>query len=243
MSRSKKITMVALLLALAAGIISCIVFKQQLARQLVLAGGRFKIFRGVATPVDLEDSYQPNSAFSRPVPRYCWTTVPRGFQVFRHVPLNIDGLIYLWGSESANHYHEVFPEDCKGIEVNQKFQALYICHSTFFSASNEVPVYSVVFNYADGISETNDVCYGTDLLNLTPNPKRTNTAPENPHSKIAWVGGSLEKGKNEPLRFILTEVKNPNPFTTVQSIDLYSCKSRATALIFAMTTGKAGLMK
>jgi len=245
MSRSKKFRIVAVILALvlAAAIVPCLVFKPQLSRQLSLAGGKLEIARGIATPVDLTDSYKPDSAFSRPEPRYCWTTVPRGFQVFHHVPLNIDGLIYLWGSVSAEHYHEVFPEDCKGIEVNRRFQALYICHTTFFTASNGAPVYSVVFNYTNGFSETNDLCYGTDLLNLTPNPKKTNAVPANPNSKVAWIGGSLEKGKNEPIRFILTMVTNPLPYTEVESIDLYSCKSRATPVIFAMTTGKAGLMK
>ena len=206
------IVAVILALVLVVGIVPCIVFKRQLARHLLLAGGRSEIFRGIAKPVDLTDSYKPNSAFSRRVPLYCWTTVPRGFQVFRHVPLNIDGLIYLWGSESANHYHEVFPEDCTNIEVHRKFQALYLCHTTFFTASNGTPVYSVVFNYADGFSETNDLCYGIDLLNWTPNPKKTNMVPENPDSKVAWIGGSFQKGKNEPIRFILTTVDESASF-------------------------------
>ena len=243
MSRSKKFTIVAVILVLAAGIVTSIVFKQQLARQLLLAGGKLEIARGMAKPVDLTDFYKPDSAFSRRVPLYCWTTVPRGFQVFHHVPLNINGIIYLWGSVSAERYHEVFPEDCTGIDVNQKFQALYIYHTTFFPASNGAPVYSIVFNYPNGFSETNDLCYGTDLLNWTPNPKKTNAVPANRDSKVAWIGGSFESGKNEPIRFILTEVTNPHPFMVVESIDLYSRKSRATAVIFAMTTGKAGLMK
>jgi hypothetical protein len=41
----------------------------------------------------------------------------------------------------------------------------------------------------------------------------------------------------------MTAMENPDPQRTVESIDLYSCKSRTVACIMAMTVGKTNLMK
>jgi hypothetical protein len=41
----------------------------------------------------------------------------------------------------------------------------------------------------------------------------------------------------------VTAIKNPQPSLAVETIDLYSCKSRTAACIMAMTPGKSGLMK
>ena len=170
--------------------------------------------------------------------------MPRGFQVFDHVPLHIDGIFYLWGEESAVHYHEVFPEQVLGIAISQKFEAIYVYHTTFFTTSNGTPVYSIVFNYADGSSVTNLMRYGNELLNWNLFRNKTYYPPSNPDSKIAWVGGSTQPdNKGSLIRFCLTEVRNPHPELEVKTIDLYSCKSRVSTAIFAMTTGKADLMK
>jgi len=226
------------------GTVSGVVYRHELAEEMVLANGWLSIARHIARPVDLSDVYKPNSAFDLNARFYAWKTVPRGFQVFDRVPLQINGIFYLWGEVSAVHWHEVFPEEVLGIDINQKFEALYVYHTTFFPASRGTPVYSIVFNYADGSSVTNLMRYYNELLDWTPNRNNIHSFPSNPDSRVAWIGGSTKPdNKGDLIRLYLTEVRNPHPDLEIKTIDLYSCKSRATAVIFAMTTGKADLMK
>jgi RNA polymerase sigma factor (sigma-70 family) len=227
-----------------AGSLTGVVYRHELAHDVTLAGGELNILRHRAGPVDLSDVYKPNSAFDLDARFYAWKTVPRGFQVFDNVPLQIDGIFYLWGEESAVSYHEVFPEQVLGIGLHAKFEALYVYHTTFFTAPKGAPVYSIVFNYRGGSSATNLMRYSDELLNWTPNRNKTYYRPNNPDSKVAWIGGSTKPdNKGDLIRLILTEVRNPHPDLEVETIDLYSCKSRASAAIFAMTTGRADLMK
>jgi hypothetical protein len=232
-------------LLLAAGTTTTgIIYRHEIAHQLALAGGRRTIANNIATPVDLDSVYQSPSAFQLTSRFYLWKTAPHGFQVFNHVPLNIDGIIYLYGEASATQMHEVYPEAITNIALNQKFETLYIYGNTFFIVPNGTPVYSVVFRYTDGSSETNQVCYGDDVLIWNPNPKKLNAQPNHSNARTAWVGGNTKPDNTGlPLRFCLTAIRNPYPALEVESIDLYSAKTRATVAIFAMTTGKAGLMK
>jgi hypothetical protein len=138
-----------------------------------------------------------------------------------------------------------FPEEITGIPVNQKFDTLYVYHATFYSAPSGTPVYELVFRYEDGSSATNQLLYGDDVLDFNSGVKgnRPVKGPTSPHSRLAWVGGSFTENGKQPLRFCLTAIKNPQADLEVTSIDLYSCKSRAAAVILAMTTGPSNLMK
>jgi hypothetical protein len=157
--------------------------------------------------------------------------------------LHIDGIMYLYGEVWDKQYHEVFPEEITGIEVNHKFETLYIYHTSFSAEKEGTPVYSVVFNYAEGSSDTNNICYGDQLLNWVASVKKADVQPTDTNSKVAWLGGSFYPDKYQPMRFTLTGVRNPYPYREVTSIDLYSSHSKAAGVIFAMTTGKADLMQ
>ena len=67
--------------------------------------------------------------------------------------------------------------------------------------------------------------------------------PTGPNSRLAWHGEYSAGGKQQPLYFCLTALKNPKPFLEVTSIDLYSRKCNSTACIMAMTAGQSGLMR
>jgi hypothetical protein len=219
------------------------VLRHKIADQLMLAGGKRAIAKHIATPVDLTSYYLTSAGYFDLMTAFpAWKTVPRWFQVFDHVPLEIDGIMCLWGARSAQG-GLVFPEQILDIAVNQKFETLYVCHGVYFSSPNKTPVYEVVFRYVDGSSVTNQLLYGSDVLDW--NVKRSGTAkgPTGPHSKVAWEGGTFTPGKKEPLRFCLTAIENPQPSLEVTSLDLFSCKSRSAPCILAMTTGRSGLIK
>ena len=218
-------------------VIAGILFLQRhaIADRMMFARGERAVANHIATPIDLTASYATQDQG--------WD-IPWGFQVFNGVPLQIDGSMYLWGSGNSKAGVD-FAEEILGIAVNKKFQTLYIYHATFFSAPKNAPVYDMVFRYEDGSSVTNQLLYGTDTLDFNSGSKggKPVTGPTGANSRLAWVGGSFTDNGKSPLRFCLTAIKNPQPNLEVTTIDLYSCKSRAAAVILAMTTGESGLMK
>jgi len=226
------------LLALAA--ITAIVFRHKIANQIAQVGGRRAIANHTVAPLVLPgDSIWPASNFHQ---SSVWKAVPVGFQVFDHVPLQIDGILCLWGEGNAKA-GAVFPEQVLGIAVNQKFETLYVYHCTFFGSPNNTPVYDLVFRYEDDYSVTNTIRYGVDTIDFNTPGSIKNAHPTGPNSKVAWVGGSFTPDGKRPLLFCLTAIENPKPFLTVKSIDLFSCKNRSAGVVLALTAGRSGLMK
>ena len=233
----------AIAILLVAGTATIFVCRHQITHQFTLAGGKRAIANHLATPIDLTSHYStPASYFDQISGFPAWKSVPRGFQVFDNVPLEIGGMMCLW-SERGESRGLHFPEQFLDIGVNQKFAALYVYHGAFFASPDKTPVCLVVFRYEDGSSATNQLLYGSDILDWNYKRGRTGFGPTGPDSKLAWVGGTATPGKDEPLRFCLTSIENPQPSLAVTTIDLISCKNRTTACIMAMTTGKSGLMK
>jgi hypothetical protein len=209
--------------------------RHAIANWMMVSRGQRAVANHIATPIDLTANYAAQNEG--------WD-VPWDFQVFNNVPLQIDGSMYLWGEANSKGGVD-FAEEITGITVNQKFDTLYVYHATFYSAPAGTPVYELVFRYEDGSSVTNQLLYGSDLLDFNSGVKgnRPVKGPTGHNSRLAWVGGSFTDDGKQPLRFCLTAIKNPQAQTKVTSIDLYSCKSRAAAYILAMTTGPADLMK
>ena len=231
-------TVVALLVSVAATL-----FLQwhNIANQMMVADGKRALANHLATPVDLTSYYAaPASAFEDS--SSFWGEVPWEFQVFHHVPLQIDGIMYLWGAGNAKAGN-VFPEEILGIAMNQKFETLYVYHCTFYGSPKNTPVYDLVLRYEDGESATNTVRYGVDTLDFnTPGGKKI-VGPSGTNSKVAWVGSSFTTDGKHPLLFSLTAITNPRPYINVTTIDLFSSKNQSAGVILAMTAGKSGLMK
>lgn len=203
------------------------------------------ITSGVATPLDLETNYTTPVTWLNHIDQFpAWRTVPRGFQMFNGVPLDVEGLICLWGEGNTTKLHIVFPEERKGIAVNRAFESLYIYHCSFFTSSNGVPVYSVVYRYEDGTSATNTIHYGEDIVDWVVKDRSHPPTPTAARSSVAWTGGAFpQKDRTDTVLFTLTALTNPQPALTVQTIDLYSSKSRTAPCIMGMTIGKSGLVK
>ena len=172
-----------MLLALVA--ITAIVCRHKIANQIARAGGRRAIANHTAAPIDLTGNYIELAAnFNR---NGFWKCVPTGFQVFNHVPLQIDGTMCLWGDGNAKMGDD-YPEQVLGIAVNQKFETLYVYHCTFFGSPNNTPVYNLVFRYEDDYSVTNTIRYGIDTIDFnTPGGKKM-LPPEPIPGRPGWAG-------------------------------------------------------
>jgi hypothetical protein len=242
-TKTKTIVVSGVVTLLILTMLTVILFRHKISNHLTLSGGEKKIENHVAVPVDMTTNYTTLASYFPKITRFpAWSTVPVGFQVFDNVPLQISGMICLWGSGNAK-IGIIFPEQIHGIVVNRKFETLYVYQACFFESPDKTPVCGVIFNYEDGSSVTNQLLYGTDILDWLDNHAKVPRAPSGPNSKLAWVGGTFKPGTNRPLRFCLTAIENPQPDLEVTSIDLYSCKNASAACIMAMTAGKSGLMK
>jgi len=233
----KKAGVFGIVVLLAVAATTVFVFRHKIANQIAQAGGRRAVANHTAVPLDL--SNRSATAFNQsPV----WEDTPIGFQVFHHVPLQIDGYMLLWGEGNAKS-GAVFPEEVLGIPVNQKFETLYVYHCTFYGSPNGTPVYDLVFRYDDDYSVTNTILYGVDTIDFNSPGGKKMVGPSGANSKVAWVGGSFTADGKRPLLFCLTAIENPKPFLTVKSIDLFSCKNRSAGVVLALTAGRSGLMK
>jgi hypothetical protein len=223
-------------------VVTLFLCRHRIAAHLVIADGERAIAKQIVTPVDMTARYMVPAYQFDSLQTLGWRSVPIGFQVYVHVPFNVDGMICLWGGRSAKG-GLTLPDADTDIAVNQKFQTLYVYHAAFFASPHNTPVYDLVFNYADGSSVTNQVLYGADVLDWNVKRSRNAKGPTGARSKVGWQGGTFTPGKNDPLRFTVTAIDNPQPVTEVATIDLISCKSESAPCILAMTAGKSGLMK
>jgi hypothetical protein len=210
--------------------------------RVAAATGERIIAQNLAAPLDMAGHVQTPASYFKQIKQFpAWQFVPIGFQTFRNVPLQIDGMNCLYGEGNARAGLK-FPEAWTGIPMNQKFETLYVYHAAFYGSPNGTPVYDIVFRYEDGSSATNQILYGDDVLDWYANGGKKVTGPTAARSKLAWHGGAGPGEGKQPLRFCLTAVENPFPATTVTAVDLYSCKSQSAACILALTPGHAGLM-
>ena len=218
--------------------------RQNISDWMTVTAAQRAVTKHVATPIDMTGHYAVPASALENSSSY-WGQVPWRFQVFHHVPLQIDGIIYLWGAGNARA-GAVFPKEVTGIAVNLKFETLYVYHCTFYNSPNYTPVYDLVFRYADGDSATNTIQYGVDTMDFnTPGGKAIKDikGPSSPSTKIGWIGSSFSADGKHPLLFSLTALNNARPDATVTSIDLFSSKKQSAGVILAMTAGRSDLMK
>lgn len=135
-----------------------------------------------------------------------------------------------------------YPEHELGIPVKGKIASLYVLHFTEWSDPRGTPVYDLVLRYQDGSSVTNELKYGTDLMDFYA-PNNDRTEPSGPNSVVAWRGHFvMGNGTDQALRIFLTELKNPRPSDAVASVDLYSRKNQSAGCVLSITTGESGLV-
>jgi hypothetical protein len=194
--------------------------------------------------LDLKKFYNtPASRFTNG--QFPWAEVPRYSKKFGNVPLDIGGMICLWGESNAK-YGFVFREKIDDIVVDRKFETLYVYHCAFFQSPDGTPVYRLTMHYADGSVRESTICYGIHVRDWYHYPKREPVDElSDPKSKIVWRGEHPDGTPDKPmkLRFGITSIRNPKPSVEVKSISLASAKGNSAGCILAMTTGPADLLK
>lgn len=114
MARTKKILLIAPAVLFVLGVTIAIIFRHAIGHSIAMHEGKSAIADHTAVPVDLNDAIahygMPASHFADVNDFPAWWTIPTGFQVFDHVPFQIDGAMFLWGAGCANQLHIVFSE-------------------------------------------------------------------------------------------------------------------------------------
>ena len=239
--KNKAIVWGSVLVLLVLGATTLFLERQNISDWMTITAGQRAVAKHIATPIDLTGHYA-TPAFALENSSSYWGEIPWEFQVFRHVPLQIDGIMYLWGAGNAKS-GAVYPEEVTGIAVNLKFDTLYVYHCTFYNSPKYTPVYNLVFRYDDGESATNTIQYGVDTMDFNTPGGKNIKGPSGHNTKVGWIGSSFTADGKHPLLFSLTAIKNPRPASNVTSIDLFSCKNQSAGVILAMTAGPADLMK
>jgi hypothetical protein len=235
----KKAIVAGVIVLLAGGVALLVLFRHDLAHKIAITSGEHLVDKGVVTVSDLSGHVTiPADNFDRITSFREWSMVPRDFNVFNHVPFQIDGMTCLWGANNAKEGF-VMPEEALDVGIKGTFETLYIYHATFYASPAKTPVYEVVFRYNDGSSITNKILYGDDVFDWFTG----RGAPGNPRSRVAWRGAYKDGGKTQELSFYMTAINNPYSRIPITSVDLFSCKSGSAACIGALTAGPANLMR
>ena len=196
--------------------------------------------RGSAQPLDLSRTYR--ATFERwEKSSFPWRAVPRGPLTLGNVPLDIGGMLPLWGEANAKR-NMVYSERADDIPVNRKFETLYVYHATFFTSAEGAPVYDLNLLYADDSPTTITVCFGTHVRDWYQLPNERTSELADPQSKMVWRGEHPDQPPIR-LRFFITAIPNPKPALELKSLSLVSAKGNSAGCILAITTGAAGLLK
>src|ERR1041385_3829899 len=92
----------------------------------VAASNRERIIaQKLAVPLDMTQRIQTPASYFKEIKQFpAWQSVPIGSQNFCDIPIQIDGMICLYGEGNARMGLK-FPEEWPGITINQKFETLY----------------------------------------------------------------------------------------------------------------------
>ena len=197
-----------------------------------------------AEPLDLTGFYQMRASTFERIRAYPWRLVPRGSQTLGNVPLNIGGMVILWGEANANA-GAAYPEKVDDIPVKRKFDTLYAYHATFYPSRDGSPVYHLTFQYANGTSSMTTICYGAHVRDwFQPSFEQYGELTDS-MSKLVWRTDNPDSKPDNliKIRFFITAITNPRPELEVKSISLTSAKGNSAACVGAMSTGPAGLLK
>jgi hypothetical protein len=195
-------------------------------------------------PLDLTGFYQMTASQFERIRSHPWGVVPRGLQTICNVPLDIGGMLCLWGEANAKS-GQPYQEKVDGIPVRRRFDTLYVYHAAFYDSRDGSPVYHLTFKYEDGTSSMTTICYGAHLRNWWQMAHEAVTELTDSKSKTVWRGDPPDRNAEGPfkLRFFITSITNPRPALEVKSISLASAKGNSAGCILAMTTGPANLLR
>jgi hypothetical protein len=198
----------------------------------------------LARPIDLKAAYHTSIDRAARNKTFPWRAVPQGMKKLGNVPINIGGLISLWGEANAKNGMK-FPEQSRDIAVDRKFDCLYVYHAAFFHSPEGSPIYDLTMQYADGTSSTTNMFYGTHLRDWYQWLDEGDVPMGDSNSKMVWRGEHPGSSPQRPLqlRFFITAIPNPKPDLEVKLIKLNSAKGNSAGCILALTTGPAGLLK
>lgn len=177
--------------------------------------------------LDLSKFYmEANEAFSQ-------IAAFSGRQVIGGLPFQVDGQVRLYGKTPEAHREGAYPDTKKGIQVDRKFDELYLIHHTTWPDVEGETVAYVCLNYANGDKYVFPIRYGYQVRDWYNLPSYEKEAVADPDTMICWRRSPA--AFKAPIRIFLSKLANPSPDKVVETIDVISSRHQAAYNLLAAT--------
>ena len=165
--------------------------------------------------------------------------LPHGEQVLDGTPFQIDGVILMYGDYAAQKKRPG-RTNVNDIPVGRSFDSLHLLATAQSKAADGTPLTRILFQYADGSSNSVEVSYGVHVRNWFGPWHKADAALADPNVREAWRGQfSAAATTDDYLRLFHVVLTNPAPTKLVQSLSLESLKKPAGLMIAAISVGPA----
>lgn len=168
-----------------------------------------------------------------------WIQIPSGDQTFFGVRFDVSGLVRLAGRNPQRINQWYFRPEVAGIPMGRAFDRLYLLHATHYTEKPGTVIAKMRLKYVDGSMAEIPIRYGAHTLTYWRQRYESTAHLTDADSRIAWTGnasvGVAQYGNS--LRLIVSSFRNPHPDRVVQSLDLVSTWSDASAVIVGMAVG------
>lgn len=164
---------------------------------------------------------------------------PRGRQVLDGVPFQMDGVIELYGTGSAQRRNPG-RTNVTDIPLGRACERIHLLAATDDSGQDTNRVATLRLNYADGSNAALEVVFGFHVRRWVAAWHKTSAAPRDPATHVAWAGQHAEAAKQDEFARLFHSVfTNPTPEKIVKTISLESTRARPGLWVAAISVGPA----
>jgi Tol biopolymer transport system component len=157
-----------------------------------------------------------------------------GRRVVDGLPFEIGGRVCLYGQTIAERNPKsALPETLKGIHVGRAFDELHLIHYTEWPDVEGQTIAYIALNYADGTRSILPIRYGVHVVDWFDLPSYAKELPTDPHTKVCWQRAPLRY--KAPIRLFKSDLLNPWPGKTVETLDVISARRLTSYTLVAAT--------
>jgi eukaryotic-like serine/threonine-protein kinase len=190
--------------------------------------------------IDLTDYYNgslthgwiPTSAYATREQRTL-AGLPLGLQTFAGIGFDVRGLVQVAGRALNGIPRATYPEQVKGIRVNQKCRRTHFLHGTGWREPDGTTIGRYVIRYADGGQQEVPIRYGDNVRDWWVYPSSNEPTAS---AVVAWSGKTATTRRlDQPLRLYKFTWENPKPDSLIESIDFVSLNTQSSPFLIAIT--------
>jgi protocatechuate 3,4-dioxygenase beta subunit len=165
--------------------------------------------------------------------------LPRGRQVLDGTPFQIDGVILLYASNSAQRTRPG-RTNVTDIPVGQRFERLHLLAGSHSSASDGTLMATIRLRYVDGSDAALEVHYGDQVRNWFGPWHKADRPLNDPNAREVWRAQcSPAATTDDYIRLFHVALTNPVPEKVVKSLSLESARKPAGLMVAGISVGPA----